>query len=159
IMIAPWSNPSRDKTRIAPCTNSRRSFPGILKSSSAVMSRSVVDMILDYTSRKVPRYASIPRLQNRHERLLRNIHAAHALHALLAFLLLFQQLSLARHVAAVALGRHVFAHRLDRLAGNDLSADRRLQRDLEQVLVDFFLQPHQQLPPALLGLGAMHDHR
>src|SRR4051794_6772493 len=61
---------------------------------------------------------SIPRLQDRHERLLRDVHAPHPLHPLLPLLLLLQQLALPRHVAAVALGGHVLADALDRLPGD-----------------------------------------
>src|SRR5690242_10896541 len=48
--------------------------------------------------------------EHRQERFLRDLHSPHALHAALAFLLLFEQFALARDVAAVALGQHVFAH-------------------------------------------------
>src|SRR5258708_1291215 len=46
-------------------------------------------------------------LQRRDKRLLRNIDLAELAHALLAFLLLVQELALARHVAAVAFRRDV----------------------------------------------------
>src|SRR5688572_18686565 len=98
------------------------------------MTRAAVDMSCSISE------GLIPALQDRHERLLRDVDAADALHALLAFLLLLQQLALARHVAAVALGGDVLADRLDRLARDDLAADRGLQRDLEEVAVDLFLQ-------------------
>src|SRR5579884_2452687 len=62
-------------------------------------------------------------LQHRQERLLRDFHAAHALHPTLAFLLLLQQLALARDVAAVALRQHVLAHRRDVLARDHLRPD------------------------------------
>src|SRR3954453_8426846 len=54
-------------------------------------------------------------LEHRQERLLGHLDPADLLHALLAFLLLLEQLALARDVAAVALGDHVLAHRLHRL--------------------------------------------
>jgi hypothetical protein len=54
----------------------------------------------------------------------------------LPFLLLLEQLALARDVAAVALGGDVLAVGLDRFAGDDLAADRGLQGDLELVAVD-----------------------
>ncbi len=44
--------------------------------------------------------------------------------------------SLARDVAAVALGRHVLAQRLDGLSRDDLAAERRLDRDLEELARD-----------------------
>jgi hypothetical protein len=100
----------------------------------------------------------VPLSSNRHERFLRDIHAADALHALLAFFLFFQQFALAGDVAAVAFGGDVLADGFDRLAGDDLAADGRLQRDLEQMPVDLLLQSDQQLPAALLGMVAVHDH-
>src|SRR5207253_721907 len=72
-------------------------------------------------------------LQRRDERLLRDVDLAELAHALLAFLLLLQELALARHVAAVALGGHVLAERAHGLARDHLAADRRLDRDLEHV--------------------------
>src|SRR3954454_2956314 len=58
-----------------------------------------------------PSFASDP--QYGQECFLRYLHRTHLLHALLAGLLLLEQLALARHVAAVALGEHVLAQRLD----------------------------------------------
>src|SRR5207247_3278167 len=62
-------------------------------------------------------------LEHREKRLLGDLDAAHLLHALLAFLLLLEQLALARDVAAIALGGDVLAHRLHRLARDDAAAD------------------------------------
>ena len=50
---------------------------------------------------------------------VRNLHGAEVAHLLLALLLLFEQLLLAGDVAAVALGEHVLAHGLHRLARDD----------------------------------------
>ena len=61
--------------------------------------------------------------------LFRHPDLSHGLHGLLALGLVLQQLHLAREVAAVQLGRHVLADRFDVGAGQDLGADRRLQRD------------------------------
>src|SRR6185369_10034131 len=72
-------------------------------------------------------------LENGQERFLRNLHAPDRLHPFLSRLLLFEQLALARDVAAVAFGQHVLAQRLDALAGDDLRADRRLNRDVEHL--------------------------
>jgi hypothetical protein len=72
-------------------------------------------------------------LQHGEEGFLRDFHAPDLLHALLAFLLLLQQLLLARHVAAIALGQHVLAQRLDRGARDDLRADRGLDRHVEHL--------------------------
>ena len=63
----------------------------------------------DGTVTREPGSSSAVQLEQRQERLLRNLHVAHALHPLLALRLLLQQLPLARHVAAVALGQHVLA--------------------------------------------------
>src|SRR4051812_17047323 len=51
--------------------------------------------------------------ENGQKGLLGNFDVADLLHALLSFLLLLEQLALARDVAAVALGRHVLANGLD----------------------------------------------
>ena len=51
-----------------------------------------------------------------------------------------RSLRLRRDVAAVALGGHVLAQRADRLARDDAAADRRLDRDLEQLARDQVLQ-------------------
>src|SRR3954447_16484249 len=74
------------------------------------------------------------------ERLLRHLDAAHHLHPLLAFLLLLEQLALAGDVTAVALGQHVLADRPNRLAGDDPAADGRLDRHLELLPRNEFLQ-------------------
>ena len=57
------------------------------------------------------------------EGLLRNLDVTDLLHALLTLLLLLEELALTRHVTTVTLGRHVLAHLLHRLAGDDLTAD------------------------------------
>src|SRR4051812_4647099 len=80
------------------------------------------------------------------ECLLRDLDAADHLHPLLALLLLLEQLALAGDVAAVALGKHVFAHRRDRLASDDAGADGGLDRHLELLAWDELLEPlgHEQ---------------
>ena len=78
--------------------------------------------------------------QHGQERLLRHLDRADLLHSLLAFLLLLQELPLARDVAAVALGQHVLAQRLDRFPGDDAAADGGLDRDLEQLARDQLAQ-------------------
>src|SRR5690606_39747590 len=83
---------------------------------------------------------SVPHLQRLDEGGLGDFHLAELAHALLAFLLLLEQLALARDVAAVALGGDVLPERRDRLAGNDAAADRGLDRDLEHVLRDELLE-------------------
>ena len=65
-------------------------------------------------------------LQDAEKGFLWNLDAAYTLHATLALGLLLQQFSLAGDVAAIALGQHVLAQRLDRLARYDAAADGRL---------------------------------
>ena len=59
------------------------------------------------------------RFQHRQKRLLRDLDLAHLLHAFLAGGLLGPQLAFAGDVAAVALGRHVLAHRGDGFPRDD----------------------------------------
>lgn len=80
--------------------------------------------------------AFIPHPQRSNKRLLRDAHAAIFPHPLLALFLFLQKLSLAGGVAAVAFGRHVLSERADRFPGDDLAADRGLDRDLEHVAGD-----------------------
>src|ERR1700722_1244099 len=98
-------------------------------------------------------------LQNGQKSLLRDFHLADLLHALFAGLLLLEQLALARDVAAVALGQHVLAHRLDAGARDDMAADRRLHRDVEHLARNQFLHLIDQLPAAVVGIVAMYDER
>jgi len=70
-----------------------------------------------------------PDLQHREEHRLRDLDVSELFHAFLTFLLFLEELALARDVAAVALGQHVLAQRLDGGAGDDGAADRRLHRD------------------------------
>src|SRR6266851_1336888 len=99
------------------------------------------------------------KFQHRHERLLWNLDRTDPLHPSLAFLLLFQQLAFTRDVAAVALGKHVFPYRRNRLAGNHLAADRCLQRHLEHLTRDDRLQLLDKFAALNLRLAAMRDER
>src|SRR5437660_6758499 len=101
-----------------------------------------------------PPHASIQR-EHRHERLLWDLDRSDAFHAPLAFLLLLQELPLARYVAAVALRDHVLAHWADRLARDHLAADRCLDGDLEQLPRDDRLQLLGQPAPVRRGLAAL----
>src|SRR6185503_15809883 len=96
-------------------------------------------------------------LEHRQERLLRHLDPADLFHSLLAFLLLFEQLALAGDVAAVALGGHVLAHGLDRLAGDDPAADRGLYRDLVELAGDHRAQLLGEGLALLVGLLAVDD--
>ena len=75
-------------------------------------------------------------LQHCEECLLRDLDSSDLLHSTLALFLFFEELSLARDVAAVAFGDHVLAHRLDGLTGDDLVPDRSLDRDFEELTRD-----------------------
>src|SRR5205814_44723 len=79
-------------------------------------------------------------LQDRQERLLRDLDRSYLLHPLLSFFLLLEQLALARDVAPVAFGGHVLAQRADGLAGDHFGADRGLDHHLEQLARDQLLQ-------------------
>src|SRR5262245_38674415 len=108
------------------------------------------------------RYARRPRratrggtsvdLQDGQKRFLGDVHAPDPLHALLPFLLLLEQLALARDVAAVALREDVLAHRLDGLAAEDLAPDGRLDDDLEQLPGNELLHLRGQSAPFGLRL-------
>src|SRR5688572_886293 len=98
-------------------------------------------------------------LQDGEECLLGNLHAADLLHPLLPLLLLLEELALARDVAAVALGDHVLAHRLDGLAGDDLRADRGLDRHLELLARDLLPQALGEHAAGGIGLVPVDDHR
>src|SRR6056297_7679 len=82
------------------------------------------------------------------ESFLRYFHVTDALHPALAFLLLLQQLALARHVAAVTLRGHVLAVGLDRRAGDDVGSDRGLDRDVEHL-------PRYEFPHPLGQIAAL----
>src|SRR5690606_24099218 len=97
--------------------------------------------------------------EGREEGALRDLHVAHVLHPLLALLLLLEQLALARDVAAVALGGHVLAERLDRLARDHPPADRGLDRHVEHVARDLLAQPLAHVAPALLRVVTVADRR
>ena len=83
------------------------------------------------------RWASfLAHAQDRQEGLLRDLDGSDALHPLLSFLLLLEELALAGDVATVALREDVLAHRGDGLAGDDVAADRGLDRHLEHLARD-----------------------
>src|SRR5467141_2985012 len=93
------------------------------------------------------------------ERLLGYFHRAYLFHALLPRFLLFQQFSLAAHVAAVALREHVLAQRLDGLARDDVRADRRLHGDVEHLPRDQFAHPRNEVAATVLGVLPVHHER
>src|SRR5688572_15617548 len=98
-------------------------------------------------------------LQYSEKGFLRNLDAADALHPLLAFLLPLEQLPLSRDVAAVALGEHVLALRLDRLPRDHARADRRLHRNVEQLARDLLAQLVDERSAAAVRGPAVEDQR
>src|SRR5574341_532304 len=96
-------------------------------------------------------------LEDRQERLLRHLDLADLLHAFLALLLFLEQLALSRDVTAVALGGDVLAHGLDGLAGDDPTADGRLDGDLVELPGDDAAKLLGQRLALLIGLVAMGD--
>src|SRR5256885_5659038 len=99
------------------------------------------------------------KLQHRHESLLRDLDRADALHAPLALFLLFEQFALTGYVTAITLRKHVLAHRGDRLAGDDLPADRGLDGHLVELSRNDGLQLLHQPPALCLRLAAVGDDR
>src|SRR5215207_10689986 len=91
--------------------------------------------------------ALVAQLQDGKERLLRDLDAPDLLHPPLAGLLLLQQLALARDVAAVALGDHVLAVGLDRLARDHVGPDGRLDGHVVLLARDALAQLLAQAAP------------
>src|SRR5271166_5095497 len=80
--------------------------------------------------------ALLPDLEQGQESLLRNLDASDLFHPLFAFLLLLEQLSFSRDIAAVTFGGNVLPQRLDGLARDNLGTDSSLNRDLEHLARD-----------------------
>ena len=60
------------------------------------------------------------KFQHSQESFLRHLYVANLLHSLLSLLLFLEQLTLSAHIATIALGQHVLAHLLHRLASHNL---------------------------------------
>src|SRR5262245_8437726 len=103
--------------------------------------------------------SSVIYLEHSQESFLWNFDLADALHSLLALFLLFEQLALARDVAAVTFGQDVFAHRLDRLAGDDALTDGGLDRHLEQLPLDELAHLFDQRASTRIGGVLVRDQR
>src|SRR5438105_14126145 len=88
--------------------------------------------------------AALADFEHRQECLLGDIYATDSLHALLAFLLFFQQLTLARDVAAIAFGEHVLSHGRDGFACVDFGSNRCLYVDF--VNLSRYQLPHLEQP-------------
>lgn len=82
-----------------------------------------------------------------HEGALRDVHLADFLHLLLALFLLFPKLPLSRDVAAIAFCGDVLRNGADGFTPDDLSADRSLDRDFEELLGNHFLEFRADGPP------------
>src|ERR1700677_3066916 len=106
-----------------------------------------------------PSVSVVTQAQRRDEGLLGHLDPADVLHLLLALFLLLEQLALAGDVAAVALGQHVLALGLDRLAGHDAPADGGLDRDVEHLARNELPQLLGHLAPVGVGRGPVHDGR
>src|SRR5260370_5508656 len=103
--------------------------------------------------------ALLPNLEQGQESLLRNLDAPDLFHPLLAFLLLLEQLSFSRDIAAVTFGGNVLAQRLDGFARDNLGADAGLNRHFEHLARDQFAHLFAQRPAPFVSLVAMHDYR
>src|ERR1700691_3068457 len=103
--------------------------------------------------------ALLPDLEQGQESLLRNLDASDLFHPLLAFLLLLEQLSFSRDIAAVTFGGDVLAQRLDGFARDNLGADSGLNRDFEHLARDQLAHLFAQRPAPFISLVAMHDYR
>src|SRR5579871_4580907 len=95
--------------------------------------------------------------QDGQESLLRDIDLANSLHALLALFLLFEQLALAGNIAAITLCQDVFAQCADTLSGDNLGADRGLNRHFKLLPRDEFAHLRNQRFAALIGEVTMND--
>src|SRR3989441_9386285 len=147
--------------RTAGCVSSNGAAAGVVSTSSGP-SRSASVRNSGVVRTTSPRNAvwirRLVNLEHRQEGFLRDLHRAHLLHALLSCFLFLEELPLAGDVAAVALGGHVLAQRPDRLPGDDLGADSRLDHDFEQLPRDELSQLLGDLAAPLVRLVAVDDH-
>ena len=88
---------------------------------------------------------------------LRDLYVSDDLHSLLSFFLFLEQFLLTGNIAAVALGKDVLAQLSDCLSGYDASADRCLDRHVEQLSRDLFLEFLAHPAAAVVSAGCMHD--
>src|SRR5207248_10984840 len=100
------------------------------------------------------RHLSLPlsiQVEHCEKRLLWNPPHPNLLHAPLPRLLPLDELALPRDVPAVALGEHVLALRLHRLARDHTRSDRRLDRNVEELSGNLFAQSLPERAPSLVG--------
>ena len=90
-------------------------------------------------------------LKHSHEGGLGHFDIADLAHALLALLLLLQQLALTGDVSSVALGKHVLAHGLDGLTGDNLGPDGGLNGYLELLTGNQVLKLLAYTPAEIIG--------
>src|SRR5580704_3920930 len=122
-------------------------------------SRALSGCILEMLRAGSATIALLPDLQQGQESLLRNLDAPDLFHPLLAFLLLLEQLSFPRDIAAVTLGGDVLAQRLDGFPRDNLGAYPGLNRDFEHLARDQLAHLFAQRPAPFVSLVAMHDYR
>src|SRR5271168_5632593 len=127
--------------------------------AGAAASRAFSGCILEMLRAGSATIALLPDLEQGQESLLRNLDAPDLFHPLLAFLLLLEQLSFPRDIAAVTFGGDILAQRLDGFARDNLGADRGLNRDFEHLARDQLAHLFAQRPAPFVGLVAMHDYR
>src|SRR5881628_704327 len=89
--------------------------------------------------------------EDREERFLRDPDGADLLHALFPLALLLEELPFPCDIAAVALGDHVLAQGRDRLPGDHVSADRRLDGDREHLARNQLFQFDADVASPLVG--------
>jgi len=96
-------------------------------------------------------------LKHCHKSLLGNFHRTHLAHSFFTFLLFLQKLLLSCDITTVTLGQDVLADCLDRLPGNDLAADGRLDWNLKEMSGNLPLQSLAHAAASLIGRGGMND--
>src|SRR5437667_11373987 len=148
--------------RTAGCVSISGAAAGVVTTSTGpwrAASASSSGVVSTTSPRKAVWMTRLVNLEDREEGFLRNLHRPDLLHPFLPLLLFLEQLALARGVAAVALGCDILAQRADRLAGDHLCADRRLDHDLEQLARDQLLEFLGDLAAPLVRLVAVDDDR
>ena len=90
---------------------------------------------------------------------MRNLDLPDPFHPFFPFFLFLEKFSLARDVAAVALGEDVLAQRFDGFTGDHAISDRGLQGNFEHLAGDELLHLFHEHFAARVGFLAMHDQR
>ena len=98
-------------------------------------------------------------LEDGHEGTLRDFDCADLAHALLSLLLLLEEFSLTRDVTSVTLRSNVLSHSLHSLAGDDLRSDCGLDRDIELLPWDEFLELLAHLASEVICMVCMDQRR